>query len=504
MRRRTAIILLAVLVTVALPVAAFGRDWEDGDVFVGLATGHYNVYDNDGTLQESVDTATAGFTVNCAFDRAGVLHGTAFATNEIVRFLGPHPHTKLAPNLVTGGSPESISFARDGTYFVGHQANPNSLRKRNGVGTEVAQFSPGSPAAMLDLASDQRTMFYTSRSGANQQQVHRFDVQTGLDLPDFANLGGTERTADLKLLPPGDGSGGLLVAQTTEIKRLDGNGTVIKEYDVAGENTWFGVALDPDGKSFWAQTATPGNVYRIDIETGAVDRGPLPSAASAFGICVRGTRTAALDNAPSGIRITTPAPGATFQLGQAVSSDYGCTDDGFGTGVKSCVGPVPSGGPVDTASVGTKTFTVNASDNAGNLSTLTRSYTVVSPPPPPPPPGRVLVTLAFNFDVGRKSTLLRSLRVKGVPAGSRVTAKCKPKRSRRCPGKAVTRRNASGSVRLKAFAKKRYRPGVSIEVRVTKPGLIGAVKRLQIRRRKAPATQTRCLPLGSNTPKRRC
>ena len=73
------------------------------------------------------------------------------------------------------------------------------------------------------------------------------------------------------------------------------------------------------------------------------------------------------------ISITAPTA-TTYLLNQPVTAAYTCTDDG--SGVASCVGTVPSGSPIDTASVGTKTFTVTATDNAGNSSTQTVTYTV--------------------------------------------------------------------------------------------------------------------------------
>ena len=53
-----------------------------------------------------------------------------------------------------------------------------------------------------------------------------------------------------------------------------------------------------------------------------------------------------------------------FTLGQSVAADYACAD--AGSGVRHCEGPVPSGQPIDTTSVGTKEFRVFAVDNAGN------------------------------------------------------------------------------------------------------------------------------------------
>ncbi len=500
-----AVPLFAIASALAFPVAASAGEWKDGDVFVGLVTGQYNVYSNDGTLQETISQTDPGFAVDCAFNLSGVLHTTAFSTNEIIRFLGPHPHTRQA-DLPTGGSgPESVSFARDGSFYVGHQSNPGSLRKFTGGGGVGPTFTPAHPATLVDLASDQKTIFYTSRNGvpASERQVHRFDVAANADLPDFADLGGTSRTADLKLLPPGDGSGGVIVAQTTEIKRLDGNGQVVQTYDVAGEDQWFGIALDPDGRSFWGQTNSPGNVYRFNIGTGAVDRGPLPSADSAFGICVKGTRTAAFDNAPPSITITSPADGATFTQGTTVNADYSCADDANGTGIKSCSGTVGSGSPIDTGSVGPKTFRVDATDFAGNTSSRTTTYTVVAPPPPPPPPPppktlrtpAVLMSFKLLADPTRVTRFQRLL-LKNVAKGSKVSVKCLTKKGKRCKGKLkkgfTKKKTTKGTIRMKVFEKKKYPAGSKIEATITNPAFKTQFKTIKMRKNADPSIATRC------------
>jgi hypothetical protein len=503
-RRRfsTITVVLAIAAGLAAPVAASAYDWQNGDVFVGLSDGHYNVYDNGGTLRQTIDqTATGGLNraVDCAFDNSGVLHTTAFDAGTVVRFLLPEPHTKLA-DITVGTNPESISFLRNGNYLVGHQANPNSLRLLSGAGTPMTNFSPAAPASLIDLSADQRTVFYVDRNPAAPPSVHRFDVASGANLPDFASLPAGQRAADLKLLPPGDGSGGLIVAQTADIKRLDGAGNIVQTYDFPGQDTWFGIALDPDGKSFWAQTSTPGAVFRFNIATGAVDRGPLPSAATAFGICVRGTRLAALDNADPNISIATPAEGATFVQGQSVTANYTCADDSFGTGIASCSGTVAPGATIDTASVGRKSFTVDAKDLAGNTSSVTHSYTVVAPTPGTPPKvvPRILVSVSFRFAASDKATTLTSFSVKNIPSGSTLTVSCKPKKKgSKCPAKKFTKKNAKGTVKLKTFIGKKFKKDTVITIQVTKSGMVGAVKLVTIRKRNGPSTATRCLPPGA-------
>jgi hypothetical protein len=80
--------------------------------------------------------------------------------------------------------------------------------------------------------------------------------------------------------------------------------------------------------------------------------------------------------APS-VTLSTPSDGATYDLNQAITANYSCHDEAQGSGVASCQGTVPDGSPVDTATLGTKSFTVTTSDNAGNVSSVTHTYTVV-------------------------------------------------------------------------------------------------------------------------------
>jgi hypothetical protein len=86
-------------------------------------------------------------------------------------------------------------------------------------------------------------------------------------------------------------------------------------------------------------------------------------------------RSAADELAPA-IDISNPADGAVFLLGQEIFAEYGCTDEDGGSGLASCTGTVGNGDAINTAQVGTKTFVVDAADEAGNTATLTHTYAV--------------------------------------------------------------------------------------------------------------------------------
>jgi hypothetical protein len=85
-----------------------------------------------------------------------------------------------------------------------------------------------------------------------------------------------------------------------------------------------------------------------------------------------------IDKTAPSVSIATPPNGASYSSGAPVSASYSCSDSVSGTA--SCVGTVPDGAPVDTGGGGSKSFAVNASDNAGNSASASTSYTVGSTP----------------------------------------------------------------------------------------------------------------------------
>jgi hypothetical protein len=89
------------------------------------------------------------------------------------------------------------------------------------------------------------------------------------------------------------------------------------------------------------------------------------------------------------VRISTPADQAAYGIDQVVEAEYACTDQG-GSGMDTCVGTVPFGDQVDTSGPGEQSFTVTGTDNVGNTTTLTHTYTVVDDPPPAADPVEVL------------------------------------------------------------------------------------------------------------------
>jgi uncharacterized delta-60 repeat protein len=86
------------------------------------------------------------------------------------------------------------------------------------------------------------------------------------------------------------------------------------------------------------------------------------------------TQTIKLDKTAPGISIQSPADSASYSLNQRVSAVYACTDTL--SGVASCTGPVDAGSPLDTSSAGARTFSLQATDLAGNSAQVDHQYTI--------------------------------------------------------------------------------------------------------------------------------
>lgn len=80
--------------------------------------------------------------------------------------------------------------------------------------------------------------------------------------------------------------------------------------------------------------------------------------------------------------VESPAPGEVFALGEDVVASYSCTDRG-GSSLQTC-----AAGAIDTSLPGSYDVEVTATDGAGNVTTVTRTYEVEYQGPVPPQLGR--------------------------------------------------------------------------------------------------------------------
>ena len=120
--------------------------------------------------------------------------------------------------------------------------------------------------------------------------------------------------------------------------------------------------------------------YAVSWDSTTVTDGAAPITATAVdhagNTSKASSATVTVDNAAPAVTVAAPAASAVYPRGASVLADYRCTDAAGGSGIASCAGSVSNGAPIDTATRGNKTFTVTATDAAGNATTKLVAYTV--------------------------------------------------------------------------------------------------------------------------------
>ena len=176
---------------------------------------------------------------------------------------------------------------------------------------------------------------------------------------------------------------------------------------------------NPDDDDFLLVTSVPAGTETADALTNTHQ--VCDNAGNcATGGPVGGNR---VDKKAPSIAIAAPTA-AEYIVNQPVTADYACSDGG--SGIATCAGPVATGAAIDTASVGAKTFTVNATDHVANASVLSVGYNVtyricLQYDPNQPMNGRGL-NLSLQLcdysgsNVSQQSIVVKALAVDGQPA----------------------------------------------------------------------------------------
>jgi hypothetical protein len=103
------------------------------------------------------------------------------------------------------------------------------------------------------------------------------------------------------------------------------------------------------------------------VEARAIDVNGNVSASSIL--------TVSIDEVDPTVDLQFPIDGGEVGLGEELTVAFSCDDDR--SGVASCVGTQDEGAALDTGTVGLQTFTVEATDDAGNTATASVTYRVV-------------------------------------------------------------------------------------------------------------------------------
>ncbi len=253
------------------PVAG-GPEFQSGDILISMKDGTVQWRRHDWTLVK-VLTGTDGQAKGMAWDSSGnlfVTHwtGSGSAGNNVARFDRAGDPTGF---FGTGYNcnPTATVTDNSGNVYVGQADCGGHILKFDSSGNLVAEYtvaveSRGSSHIVLD--PNQCTMYYTSE-GPN---VKQFNICSNTQMPDFNSAplpdpaGGAQ---EFSLLP----GGGMLISDFGVIARLDSSGKLVSTYNApAGDHCWLGMALDPDGTSFWASNWCESTVVRFGIASGSV------------------------------------------------------------------------------------------------------------------------------------------------------------------------------------------------------------------------------------------
>jgi hypothetical protein len=286
--------------------------YASGEIFAGVGNGLVNRYDRDGCRIEILDTTSGSiYQTGMCFDASGNLYVTSFSTSTMTKF-DPTGNILVHP---WGGAfnldPESCVVAGGGNVYIGQADGQRRLLKFDAGGHLLASWTPATEdrgTDWNDLGADQCTMFYTSEG----YQVKRFDVCTGTQLADFTVLP-TQPAFALRIRSNGE----VMVATWAAVYRLSASGALLQQYAIGslpGLSTYlFAFNLDPDGSSFWTADIYTGNLYKIDIESGALlfTMVAPPLGGYMGGIAIFGEPVAALDCNHNGIEDATDIANGT-------------------------------------------------------------------------------------------------------------------------------------------------------------------------------------------------
>lgn len=280
---------------VSMPAAG---SFQTGDILIGTVGGQIQWRRHDLTPVKLLNSGVPSTMSGLGFDPAGRLLAAATSSNLVVRFDNMGNYLGVVSSNVVP-SPVSFSFDSAGNFYAGssqiqYGAPSGSIWKLSSSGTlldtlMVAYESGG--AGWLDLAADQRTLYYTSFG----TQVKRYDSVTHSQLSDLGGALPSYVAYDLRVLS----GGGALVADGQYIAQLDSLGNTIHTYTATNEYSFTGLALDPDGASFWAVSDSDGYLYKFAFgTTNAVSIQPIFVGSGYTGLAIFGEPRAAAPSRP--------------------------------------------------------------------------------------------------------------------------------------------------------------------------------------------------------------
>ena len=221
--------------------------------------------------------------------------------------------------------------------------NNTDVTARYAAGDDLSGLADGSPASGA---------FTFTAEGADQAHTFTVEDLAGNTASATVSAVSIDKTAPAISCTPADGlwhAGDVTLPCTA----ADGLSALVEAAD----------------GGFALYTAVPAGTETADAQTGSrvvCDRAGNCATAGP----IAGNH---IDKKAPDINLVSPA-NSNYILKQLVAAAYNCADGGAGVGL--CAGPVASGSLFETATLGQKLFTVEATDQVGNTSRASVSYTV--------------------------------------------------------------------------------------------------------------------------------
>ena len=281
-------LLTALAVSLCLqPAFADGVPLRPGEVFVTTFTGagstwghHVKHFSPNGVLLDNFNFGTNNaYFGSLSVDASNNLYIPTDGTyDEAIHTIS----NSGVMGLFGGGYafPTSVAFDNNGNVYVGQNPSsnnsPGAILKFDGNGNLLTSYSiPVDPSTgdaidHMALANDHCTMRYTTGGDS----IHQFNIYTNTQLSDFVSslsdpFGGTEVLYDVRQLP----NDNLLVASWDYVFLLSSSGSVLNQYEF-NDGPYYAslgsVYPDPDNHTLWMADSNSGNVFRVNMQTGAI------------------------------------------------------------------------------------------------------------------------------------------------------------------------------------------------------------------------------------------
>ena len=308
--KRLAILALAFVMVGALGsvVRAGGID-TTGNVFLGANNGNIYEFTATGTLVQVLSSGQSSFVTGMAFDSAGNLYATDFAAGNVSKIDGGTGALVSSTYLTGLSSPESIAVDSAGNQYI-TQVGGGGINEYSSTGTLIQTLNAGQAASRSDwddLAADQKTLLYSTESST----LFSTNATTNTANPNITTTGGN--IAAFRIVATGADAGDILASQENgTIALIDPTtGNILKTYTLAGAGFTFALNLDPNGTDFWTADINTGEVWEVNIVSGAIDENWFSSYHSGSepitGLVVFGQLTA---SGGGGGGTTVPEPGS--------------------------------------------------------------------------------------------------------------------------------------------------------------------------------------------------